>query len=170
MMSRAKTLLLRGTRGLFAARWVCTIAAALCLSLWIFNLWAWPQFGCDWCVLRARHGAIEFSMHDPDDPLTPEDRQSACQWLSDLPGYDFGSRIAFFRWRPWFGSVPSLSGNHRLWYADLPLWIPLAAFGAIGFNAWRRFTRRAKAACACTHCGYDLAGLPTNSPCPECGR
>jgi len=58
-----------------------------------------------------------------------------------------------------------------------PIWIGLAAnsifYAAISCGLWqgtlaiRKTLRRARG--QCVGCSYNLAGLPTSSPCPECG-
>lgn len=52
-------------------------------------------------------------------------------------------------------------------YWLIPLWPAPAAAGVAAFFLWRsdRFPRG-----HCHACGYDRAGLPVGSPCPECGR
>jgi hypothetical protein len=50
----------------------------------------------------------------------------------------------------------------------IPLWAPTLFTGGLGILALRRLrSLRDPALCAC---GYPRAGLPANSPCPECGR
>lgn len=57
-------------------------------------------------------------------------------------------------------------------WISIPLWVPFAACSAAGFAAWRhkwrlrhRLRRR-----LCPSCGYSLAGLDHQAPCPECGQ
>lgn len=54
---------------------------------------------------------------------------------------------------------------HRL---GLPLW-PLAGMSAAGAWLVRRAARRYVHPALCHACGYDLHGLPSHTPCPECG-
>ena len=54
----------------------------------------------------------------------------------------------------------------------VPLYIPftlLALPTALLFHRDRRSVRWAIAG-RCRRCGYNLAGLPPTTPCPECGR
>jgi len=50
----------------------------------------------------------------------------------------------------------------------VPLWMPFLACAAPSALMWDRWRRRKKAGC-CPNCGYDLAGLLSQSKCPECG-
>lgn len=45
-----------------------------------------------------------------------------------------------------------------------------AAWALLGSTLIAIFRRLRRPAWACTHCGYDLRGLPFASVCPECGR
>jgi len=52
-----------------------------------------------------------------------------------------------------------------VWFLSIPLWFPMALFGALsfGFWAWRwpwGF---------CKRCGYNLRWVSRGKPCPECG-
>ncbi len=55
------------------------------------------------------------------------------------------------------------------WHAyAFPLWwlaLPLATLGAL-FT----YRTRHRPPGLCKNCTYDLSGLPSNTPCPECGR
>jgi hypothetical protein len=54
----------------------------------------------------------------------------------------------------------------------IPLWIPTVACVALAVLLavpdWRNRFRPGPG--QCPKCRYNLAGLPPNSPCPECGR
>ncbi len=57
------------------------------------------------------------------------------------------------------------------WYISIPLWTPILLALAWTLFAWwparRRFDPRNP---RCPSCGYALASIPPNSPCPECGK
>jgi hypothetical protein len=75
------------------------------------------------------------------------------------------------KWRndllPWIWTP---SYNTGLYYArpsiTLPLWLGMMPAAAGAWMVWR--VKRSKIGC-CAACGYDLAGLPAMSVCPECG-
>lgn len=69
-------------------------------------------------------------------------------------------------WLPRLAHTP-LPGTPGVWYAAVPLWIPLGLAGAAAAFFWTRRPRAAEG--ACTACGYDLTGNVTGR-CPECGR
>jgi hypothetical protein len=50
----------------------------------------------------------------------------------------------------------------------IPWWMPLAL--AAVPTAWVWWRRLRAGPTACRACGYELAGLPRGSRCPECGR
>jgi len=57
-------------------------------------------------------------------------------------------------------------------YLAIPLWIPAAVTLAATAGAWRldALARRNERRDSCKMCGYDLAGLPPGSACPECNK
>src|SRR5262249_20025072 len=89
------------------------------------------------------------------------------QWVG-LNIHRFDS--ANIRWRWWWefdeGSLP------HDWSVLVPIWMLALPSLLTSATAWRLDTlarRRARVG-LCPKCGYNLAGLPPTSPCPECGQ
>jgi len=53
-------------------------------------------------------------------------------------------------------------------FVFVPFWMP-AALSCFALFILRYFRRPSKSNC-CGRCGYSLAGLTPDSPCPECGQ
>jgi hypothetical protein len=69
----------------------------------------------------------------------------------------------------WIDFGPDTTG---LFFVLIPLWLPLLLTLIPTTIAWRLDARARRLAILgrCTQCSYDLAGLPADAPCPECGR
>jgi hypothetical protein len=114
----------------------------------------WPALAA-WYSMRfdrANAGRIDLSIrggvHLPHEPS----RIERLTTLVDVP------RVRALPLRPiWPGLILD-----TLFYATAWL-IPRG-----GIRAARRWSRRHRARCG--PCGYNLAGLPTGTPCPECGH
>jgi len=52
----------------------------------------------------------------------------------------------------------------------LPIWILLSCVAIPTTFLWRQRLRTARVSNSCPHCSYPLSGLPSASPCPECGK
>lgn len=50
--------------------------------------------------------------------------------------------------------------------ATLPLWIPVVCFGS---TSWMLYIGRDRTRLESCRCGYSLAGIAQDVPCPECG-
>jgi hypothetical protein len=89
---------------------------------------------------------------------------------------DVGSRLGrytrtephyLWSWSSLFASYPQgLLITIPLWLPTLPLLLTTAAAWRLDTRARRRIRAGAR---PCPSCTYDLTGLPTPAPCPECG-
>ena len=88
--------------------------------------------------------------------------------LSDLadaeyPRYFTMSMASSVRWWPEYQA-----GVGYLSHLFVPLWIPTALFAIpLPPLLW---CRRRPTPGQCRHCLYNLRGLPSDAPCPECGK
>jgi hypothetical protein len=66
------------------------------------------------------------------------------------------------------GSI--LDAPPRHWSLTISLWLPAGAtFAVSALSAFKVYRTRRRPG-HCPKCGYDRSGLPTDAPCPECGR
>jgi hypothetical protein len=99
-----------------------------------------------------------------------------CARLLTVPGtWQLPSgRLRIHAWsqRAWWFDVDRLSTGGAPFAGSIlvPFWV-LSAL-VIGVIVLERRVRESQGRRAglCTHCGYDLAGLPPEAVCPECGR
>jgi hypothetical protein len=77
------------------------------------------------------------------------------------------TQVASERGTRWYGQrhLPRAAGT--AWYPSIPFW-EIAAACALGCAMpWWRVVKRPQTA-VCAACGYNLAGLPPGTRCPEC--
>jgi hypothetical protein len=71
-------------------------------------------------------------------------------------------------------SLPSIEPTPASRQFIVPLWLPWLPIVAGCVLTWRRWLvgqrQRARSAKPCPACGYELAALPSDTPCPECGE
>ena len=126
---------------------------------WLSGSRPWPTYGYEiFCVhefgwplrcLYARSINVGDSIEYKRLWKLPGVRFFSLRGRDELPGLPKGIIGAEFAW-----DVAVWSG---VWWVIV--WVP----GRLR-SWWRRRGAR------CVACAYDLRGLPTNSPCPECGR
>ena len=140
------------------ARWACLLLTLLTMLHWAasmpFNVTITPGAGHE---LNLHSGRLNYRS-DPviayEDWSVEANAQGSIDWALDWHVY------------------PGTALSQGSWFARVPLWIPLAAFGlpagALWFSAFRR--RRSG---GCARCGYPLTGLVAGDGgtvrCPECG-
>jgi hypothetical protein len=139
-------------------RWLALGLCLFSLLLWQVSIWSFTEYSYRSTAPHIRFitlGVGEFSVE-------------YCPKGSAIPGgtwqvYASRGGLTLLAWRPsyresfWPGDAEYIS-------VGLPLWIPTAITAL--WTAWLWRPRRAPNTCCC---GYNLAGLPLTSPCPECG-
>lgn len=159
-----------------ALGWALIAAGLLITGAWAGSQWRWYGYvsssWSSWCSSGALTIATPaWNMFDTATgwKAKPPATGSRWQWTSSgpapnalipTPTRDINFHIA--RFRQIRGTV----------FLDILLWPPaLAALFAGGALLWsaRRAQRRA-ALGLCPNCRYNLTGLDSGTPCPECGR
>jgi hypothetical protein len=87
-------------------------------------------------------------IHKPTDSQSPPWRTAAT--------WDFRS-----------GPLPLAPGATQF-ALSIPAWAPFLVMAVSTALGWKRRPTRRGAAPICSRCRYDLSGLPSGSPCPEC--
>ena len=147
------------------------------LSLWVMTPWGgshiWVRgwtlgtiYGWQPAPLWPVHlrGEAEWKRIEQPRPsicifMSADDKRNPDVWRQLPPPTNLG----------WFGEIYSLqlsSGSFHIVAWPIPLLI--GAFGMISIWHGRRALRRNRAH-LCVKCGYDTRGLPSGTPCPECG-
>jgi hypothetical protein len=68
----------------------------------------------------------------------------------------------------WWPPVYRTSAGGRT-FVTISIWLPAAMSGLLAGFLWTRERKRHRPGdCPC--CGYDLTGLPSTRPCPECAQ
>jgi hypothetical protein len=87
--------------------------------------------------------------------------------LVHAAGFRYGQNpVVNWRWWPTV-DLPGSPAKHNFAVVGVPLWMPLILFAGLGALSWR-LDRSSTDSCAA--CAYDLSGLRTGAPCPECGK
>jgi len=135
------------------------VATLCCLWLWTLSiLWGCAYSGPALSV-SLNCGGTSVWLYSAE----MYEQLSSTDWLRR---WTFGREPS----HPWIRWMPS--GTFRLagiWVLRVPLWMP--AIAALLWTAWtwRRDVVRTRGG-RCRECGYDCAGVPVGSPCPECGN
>jgi hypothetical protein len=134
---------------------------ALGLTVALVGVWIWSEatftppleaFGVTWSADTGR--VYIASGKDP--------RGDAVELL--VAEWDDHGDTSRWRFRRWVNA----NGD---WVVAIPFAVVTGSAGAATAIAWfldHRARRRAREG-ACPNCGYSLAGLTANAPCPECG-
>jgi hypothetical protein len=130
----------------------------LTLGVLVAGVWVWSPdnvVSLNGWSFDARDGTITISWRDSG-------YDAAVSQISMFPG------IRIWRWWDWYINWGNL-GAARSGYALIRItpWPLALLLAGVGLAVLPR--RIAHAGCCC-RCGYDLAGLAANNPCPECGK
>jgi hypothetical protein len=164
-----------------AAGWTLLILGLLVAGVWVASgWWSVVSYGSQhrWAV-RDRaisaeriEGDASFARRDgwtyaKADPAVV--RQLRLDLEANGPGADYRVRrltvpglLVYVNQSNYFRTIEILRVD--VWPIPLLLWTPAALLLRSGFLARRRANTN-----ACAKCGYSLAGLTSDSPCPECG-
>ncbi len=145
--------------------WLWTALAASTLLLGVFSLWGevvyitQPQIGA-----TIARGGIEIQ----NRVLM---KVHGYGWSVRWPWESWGYAVSVqgVKWGPdwsvaWQSRLDHISGA---WTIRLPLALPLILFTTFAWWCWRKQRSPRPNHCPC---GYNLAGLPADAPCPECGQ
>ncbi len=136
------------------------VAVGLAIAWWVGGTTWFIYVGPgDWTTVAA--GGIVAVTYEPGSIAQTEQLTGVPvpKGLRSIPAP--GARMWWF-FLEWAPSRKSLG---------LPLWFPIVIMLGLTALAWRidlAARRRARIGC-CPKCSYNLAGLPSASPCPECG-
>ncbi|MCC6360533.1 MAG: hypothetical protein IT450_17480 [Phycisphaerales bacterium] len=151
----------RRSRVRWVLKWTGTVACGLIVLLGVVGVWRmWVILyrGTDWFV-GVGAGSVQFSWSNNPQTLAGFSR---LPWIGppvseDLLADDWA------RLSVWVTS----DVNPIYQYFGIPLWMPLAFFGALTGWLWWWDRRRIDRG-GCLKCGYDLTGN-VSGRCPECG-
>ncbi len=150
------------------AKWTGLTLALLIAAAWIVSLWWWCVYSrispTEFRSAGLARGALVYSRSF----FSQSSGVTQARWRAvRLPdphnlGLPPSEAASLYMGLPRGRSV---SGSL---YVIVPLWIPFVVLAIP--TAWLFWTdRRARRVGHC-RCGYDLAGLPANAACPECGK
>ncbi len=128
--------------------WIATITSAVLLIIWVGS--------ARYVVIWKSDGGVSFSIASGKFGIA----HSSAGLLQ--PGWEFRENDDPFDW--WYTWV-SLK---RLWFLQIPLWVPLVATTSVAAFCWHRRIWVSSHLNRCPTCKYDRAGLAPAAPCPEC--
>lgn len=126
------------------------------VALWIVSLrWELGLWIESRRALSVSEGQVSYSEHFDHYKIRARSDETRSWWINRSPGPS--------RW--WFEH--RAGGYWEIWSA--PLW-PLSLCTSFVFASAQLWWWRRRRRIVCDRCGYDLAGLPGGSDCPECGE
>jgi hypothetical protein len=147
----------------WAARWgglgmALVAAAALLFSIW-WELRTQRAAGSTHLTAELSAGCVAVFAFVP-----PSESGFIFADYVAVQGVELSQRWEPFRWLPhvWWNQEASKRTGLRI-----PLWMFLPLSLSISVAGWKMRPNRGGRP-RCPSCTYDLSGLPTGSPCPEC--
>jgi hypothetical protein len=152
-------------------KWVATVLTVLLLLAWMSSGWWGFTYNrvdhkADYAFAMGA-GSVVCRFRERFSPST----LSNWQWVN-ASKLDWRSwRRSLNMWR--YHDTTTTFGRERYVGASVvfPMWAPLVATIPMGALAWVfdiRALRRERVG-LCSKCGYDLAAISPQTPCPECG-
>lgn len=138
------------------AKWTGAILTVGFLGLSIVSArwgFGWKRAGHSWIVMDSER--VEVLYIGARSPSRRPGSWSYFDATLDQIRWDFDAQFT--------------QGNFRI---AVPGWFLVAMSASVWAIAWRQDRRAYRLALhgKCQHCTFDLAGLPPDSKCPECGK
>ncbi|MGH7130411.1 MAG: hypothetical protein ACREJO_00485 [Phycisphaerales bacterium] len=143
--------------------WALAAATAVLIVLQVVTGWFGITYSSPRICVELDSGRFACTVTQEPVPPAPVfvDPGLHWKWQGQGPSWVFWPRME---------SGMNVIGPWTVVQADLveiPVWCVLAPVGALALLRWHAWRRRG-ALGACGACGYDLSGLTSGAPCPEC--
>lgn len=145
------------------ARWLFPILALAVLAAWVAS----ARMYAGW--RSSVNDSIAFVLKGRAEVYISTSRPPGFKSLGPpSPGVSAGRCDRLWMWDQSWQWRPRLRMGDFGFYSVVPLWMAFLAFGIPGVLLWR--ARMVRLRTNCRFCDYDLSGLPSGAPCPECGK
>jgi hypothetical protein len=150
----------------WAARWGGVAVGVITAAIYIASSLRCLVFHCRGPGVEYEGGLYRGSLGiTRTEDLLPRSGRGPHHWSYTITRPMKGSWSWSIAQRPRFSIYRGTMLDQR--EAVIPLWIAPAAVAPLSVSAWV-LHRRVRPMNSCPSCNYDLSGLPTGSPCPEC--